>query len=294
MELIDKTFGVFLDPQQRVFWPGLLIATALAWLAGGQLRKLLAPSIWLHRSARLDYALLFANAALKILLLAPLGLSAYGVAVALVRALDAAFGVPQMQLPDAVVTAIYTVTLFVAWDLSRYLLHRLLHSVPALFAIHKVHHSAEVLTPMTLFRVHPIESALFMARGILVTGVITGLFFYVFRARAIELQLLGVNAIGLLFNALGSNLRHSHVWLSYGPKLERLLISPAQHQIHHGTERADQESNFGTWLAIWDGWAGSLRLASELDRPSRFGLADADQNHDPHGLVSALWSPLSR
>ena len=43
----------------------------------------------------------------------------------------------------------------------------------------------------------------------------------------------GVEALGFWFNAATGNLRHSHVWLPFGPKLERWLLSPAQHQLHH-------------------------------------------------------------
>ena len=76
---------------------------------------------------------------------------------------------------------LYTLTLFVAWDLSRYLLHRLLHGVPFLWELHKVHHSAEVLTPLTLYRSHPIESFLYRMRGVLVVSAVTGTFFYFFQ-----------------------------------------------------------------------------------------------------------------
>ncbi len=293
MELLHDTLGIFFDPQQRVFWPGLLVAGVLAAFAGGQLRSLLDPQRWTHPSAVLDYALLVANAAIRVLVVAPVGVSAFALALGVVDALDGALGVPAPStVSSSTITALYTVVLFVAWDLSRYIAHRLLHQVPALWAVHKVHHSAEVMTPLTLFRVHPIERLLLGLRGVLVTGVVTGIFFYVFRARALQYELLGVNALGIGFNLLGSNLRHSHVWLTYGGRLEHLLISPAQHQIHHGAAALEQQSNYGTWLAIWDWIGGSLRLANDDTRPERFGLSLADANHDPHGLVSALLGPL--
>lgn len=43
------------------------------------------------------------------------------------------------------------------------------------------------------------------------------------------------------FNFLGVNLRHSGVWLSDGARVERWLISPAQHRLHHAPEPADRE-----------------------------------------------------
>ncbi|MCC6872754.1 MAG: sterol desaturase family protein [Sandaracinaceae bacterium] len=292
-ELYETTVGVLLDPDQRVFWPGLLSAAVIAALAGGQLKRYVDPKLWAHPSALLDYQLLLANAGIRILLVAPLGLSAFAVAVGVADALDRWLGIPAApDWPDALVTAAYSIVLFLVWDLSRYALHRLAHEVPALWEIHKVHHSAEVMTPFTFFRAHPVERFLFGLRGVLATGLVAGVFFHFFRERAVQLEVLGVTAIGFVFNILGSNLRHSHVWLTYGRYVERVFLSPAQHQIHHGAEAVEQRSNYGTWLAIWDWLGGSLRLANDATRPARFGLSEADLNHDPHGLLSSLVGPL--
>ena len=95
------------------------------------------------------------------------------------------FGVPEVPAWSAgVVTVLYSVSLFVCWDFSRYLLHRLLHRVPALWELHLVHHCAVVLTPLTYYRTHPLEGALYQLRGVLATGLVTGLFFWGFRGTA--------------------------------------------------------------------------------------------------------------
>ncbi len=185
-------------------------------------------------------------------------------------------------------TAAYTVVLFVAWDLSKYVLHRLAHQVPALWALHKVHHSAEVMTPLTFYRTHPLESLLFDLRGALVTGVVTGGFFWAFRGAAEPLYLLGVNVLGFAFNFFGGNLRHSHVWLSYPAWAERWFISPSQHQLHHTHEC---ERNYGAWLAIWDRMGGSLDL-SGARRILDFGLPEGELNHAPDDLLGALVGPV--
>ena len=62
---------------------------------------------------------------------------------------------------------------------------------------------------------------------------------------------------------LWANLRHSHVWITYGRIMERLLISPAQHQIHHSKNKVHFDRNFGVVLAIWDGMFGTLELAGK-------------------------------
>ncbi|MCG8558138.1 MAG: sterol desaturase family protein [Proteobacteria bacterium] len=307
--VVAELAAALTSPTKRVYWlflvGSLVLAVACYVLRlrashdpgtrrsfTGLLRFVLRPSLWLHPSARCDYKLGLAGCVLRPLLFAPLAVSAWQLAWWLSRWLDSHLGIPDAgRWPVSAVVCLYTVVLFVAWDLSRYLLHRLLHQVPLLWQLHQVHHSAEVLTPFTFYRSHPIESWLYQVRGALVTGWVTGLFFHWFRGEAVQVELLGVNALGFCLNLAGANLRHSHVYLSYGPWLERVLISPAQHQLHHALGHRSANRNLGSWLALWDWWFGSLALASG-PRPWRYGLPRALRNHAPHRLWSALFGPL--
>ncbi len=291
VQALRETAGMVLDPSERVFW-GFLLSSALIAVVvqRSTVPMRTAHRRWLHRSAGLDYQLLVANALIRGFIGVSWTITTFGFAVWVVGQLTGHFGTPDVSSLGATqITVLYTAVLFVTWDASRYLLHRWAHTVPALWEIHKVHHSAEVMTPFTLYRAHPIESILFALRGVLVTGVVTGVFFYFFRRDAIELELLGVNAVGFLFNVAGGNLRHSHVWWSWGPRLERWIISPAQHQLHHTPEWA--ATNMGTWLAIWDRLGGTLKTA-QCRPPSRFGLFPAEANHHPYRLGSALGRPV--
>ncbi|MGC6493567.1 MAG: TonB-dependent receptor domain-containing protein, partial [Myxococcota bacterium] len=72
--------------------------------------------------------------------------------------------------------------------------------------------------------------------------------------------------------------------------MERWFISPAMHQVHHGRTRSFQNSNYGTWLAVWDVIGGTWRSGTEA--PEHFGLEPADRNHAPDDLVGALWRPV--
>jgi sterol desaturase/sphingolipid hydroxylase (fatty acid hydroxylase superfamily) len=293
------------SPDKRVFWPFLLSALAIAWATrasqapagqrhpGAVLRWLFSPRVWWHPSSRMDLRLMLLRGALRALLVAPWMVSALALAKAVVLALDAAFGAGRVTaLPGWAVTTAYTLTAFVAWDFSRYLLHRLAHEVPLLWRFHQVHHSAEVMTPWTLYRSHPVEGLLFTLRGVLTTGVVAGGFFHLFGPAAMQADFWGVNALFVVANLVGANLRHSHVWLSYGARLERWLISPAQHQLHHSDRPEHFDRNYGAWLAIWDRIGGSLLTTTSTPQRLRFGLPADQLNHDPRSAWSALAGPL--
>ncbi len=274
----------FLDPASRTWWVALLAAAAIGWLVQvwtGRSER----SAWLSRSSALDMQLLLGRQALRALGAWPALFTAWWLATHLVRRLDRYVGRPELDgVPEWALPALYAVTLFVAWDASRYVLHRLMHAVPALWSLHQVHHSAETLTPLTFHRIHPLESFLYELRGVVVTGLVAGGFYWLFRGGSLGWTVLGVHGIGWTLNLISGNLRHSHVWWSWG-RLEAWLISPAQHQLHHAPET--ERTNFGTWLAIWDRLGGTLLLAERP--PERFGVASRNHGDD---LASAWLGPL--
>ena len=143
-------------------------------------------------------------------------------------------------------------TLFIVDDYSRYWTHRALHRIPILWEFHKVHHSATTLTPLTVFRTHPLEAIVFSIRGALVQGTVVGIAFAVIGSNLNLLTILGANFLSVLFHAVGSNLRHSHIALRYPRWLELWLVSPAQHQLHHSVSEEHFDKNFGVAFACWD------------------------------------------
>jgi sterol desaturase/sphingolipid hydroxylase (fatty acid hydroxylase superfamily) len=289
------------EPTKRVFVPFLLGAALLAAIVWAlRLRRrvslvrfLFPRKIWLHPSALLDYRLMFARAVLQTVLLGPYVLTATGTAVLVGAELRLAFGPgPRWDVGHTTVIALFSVLAFLADDLGRWLVHMLAHRVPALWELHKVHHSAEVLTPFTVYRTHPFESVLMRSGAALGVGVVAGLMSFFFRGPITGWAILGVDAFSLLWNALGSNLRHSHVWISYGRVLEHVLISPAQHQIHHSEEPRHFHTNFGATFAFWD-WIGRSLYVTRGRERLRFGLPPDELNHGPT-VLSAWFAPLLR
>ena len=292
--LIDALLQPLLEPASRTWWGGLLLSALIAaawtrpWRHG---RLAAAASLLRHRSNLLDLQMFLGRQLIRLLIGAPAVAGSWLIATRLVRWADAAVGVPQAPaLPTWALAALYSLTLFVAWDLSRFLLHGLMHRVPALWAFHQVHHSAEVLTPLTFHRLHPVESLLYDLRGAVVTGVVAAGFYWLFRKGDVGWTLLGVPALGFALNVVFGNLRHSHVWLRFPAAVERWLISPAQHQLHHADDPALYGRNYGTWLAIWDRLAGTLAVAGEP--PERFGVPRSERNHGDD-LLSAWFGPFA-
>ena len=295
--------GQLVDPGARLFLPYLASALVLAAVVYGRakvadgprsirgfLRFVFPRAIYLSRSTVHDAALFAFNASLRAVLLPSAPVLTAGVAavvLAVVRRSDAA---PFSGAPSVVVVVLYAVALFLASDATRFLLHLALHRVPTLWAIHKVHHCAEVMTPLTLHRVHPVESLLFALRAGLSTGVTTALFLWAFGERLSLPSVLGVNLFGFVFNLAGANLRHSHIWLSYGPRIERHLLSPAQHQVHHSSDPRHFDKNLGSFLAIWDRLAGSLYVPAPGERVA-FGL-DEEARPPRASFAGLLIDPL--
>lgn len=284
------------DPASRVYWLFWVSAgvMALAALYLQYRRRLLAGSSgkeegfarlarrhlfsrrhWLNRSSATDLGFMLGNSLLRTALVIPLVGSHLLATLWVARWLQGNLGnAPDWQLPVMVVAGLYTLSFFLLEDLSRFALHRTMHKVPWLWRFHKVHHSARRLTPLTLFRVHPLEMTLYYLRGVLVFGGVSGVFVYLFGRQLSGWDVLGVDALGFAFNFLGANLRHSHIWLTFGP-LERYLISPAQHQLHHSAAPEHWDKNFGTTLTLWDRLLGSHCPAGQRPRRLVFGLGRA-------------------
>jgi sterol desaturase/sphingolipid hydroxylase (fatty acid hydroxylase superfamily) len=145
-----------------------------------------------------------------------------------------------------------------------------MHKIPFLWAFHQVHHSAETMTPFTIFRTHPIEGLIFILRTSIVQGVVISTFIFLFGSKVDLVTVFGASVGVVLFHSLGSNLRHSHVKIRYPKVIEHIFISPGQHQIHHSTEKKHFDKNFGVAFALWDLMFGSLAFSERGSH--KFGL----------------------
>ena len=295
---IDITHWIGLDylfnANKRLYWPYLLCALAIGWIyvrAHGQSRdRYLSTQIWWHRSARLDYQYFVISNLIKISLIYPFLINANDITLTTIKFLEANIGFQENFHPPTEMTLLaYTASLFLVGDFTRYCLHRLMHRIPMLWEIHKVHHSAEVLTPITLYRVHPLENLLFGLRYAISSGLVTGIFIYIFGAGLSVLNILGVNVFIAGAHMLGDNLRHSPIRLTYPVFLERWIISPAQHQFHHC--KSGNQFNYGGVLAVWDRLFNSLRHA-QINDSYEFGLGQKQSHPGYDNVFDLLLKPL--
>lgn len=239
-----------------MYWLYLLSGLAIAVLyqgrTGSGIRQLVQWRAWLTRSTLIDLQWLVSNHIVRVALVVPLLGGQIALAMAINRTLYGWFGLGDFfQLGALATTAAFSITLFLAEDLSRFLLHYAHHHVPFLWRFHAVHHGATSLTPITLYRIHTVEMCLASGRSLIVTGGVSGIFIYVFSGPIGPAEIMGVSIFTMLFNLAGANLRHSHVWVGFG-RVEKWFISPAQHQMHHSEAAAHRDINLGATLAIWD------------------------------------------
>lgn len=283
------------DEQARLFFPYLLSALGLAsvvWFIKLRRRvswrKFLFPAeIWLHPSALFDLRFMVVRALFDLLFIVPLLLTSAYWGTWVKTTLQAQLGTGPLALPPAFGLFVVSWGAFLGEDFMRYQMHRLAHRVPLLWQFHQVHHSARVLTPLTVYRSHPLDAWLMRSAAYWGLGFSAGFCAWLVACPLTVWNVLGVFGLSFLWNLSGSNLRHSHIWLSYPRWLQPWLHSPASHQIHHSQDPAHHDKNFGSSVAIWDALFGTLYKTGPRLSLS-FGLTSSEQNHQETILSAAL------
>ena len=291
----------FIDPKKRVFLFYILISIliAAAWFMINKklslkktLIKIFDKKIFFSKSAKSDYKIFLINQ-LIMMIVSPFLITQLTIATALYfyfHTIDWLSAGMFVGIAKIYIILSFTIFQFTIDDFSKYIVHRFMHKWPVLWALHKVHHSATVLTPMTVFRTHPLEGIIFSLRSAITQAIGISLFFYLFGNLVSLYTIVGVNIFVFVFNILGSNLRHSHIGIRYWKWLEYIFISPAQHQLHHSIAFEHHDKNFGAALAIWDWLFGSLHHSVEFET---LHLGIKKNQHDAtHNLKNLYLDPI--
>lgn len=183
----------------------------------------------------------------------------------------------------------YSLSTFLASDFAFFFVHYWAHRVPIFWEFHKIHHSAETLNPLTAYRGHPFNLLATSLFTIFLVGSVQGIFSYVYpHAKIGEITVRGVGIFIFACNLAGGFLRHSSVWLHFGRPLNRILYSPAHHQIHHSEDPRHWGKNLGGVLALWDWMAGTLYIPAEREELT-YGLGTREENDTYNSSIGALY-----
>lgn len=132
-------------------------------------------------------------------------------------------------------------------DLTVYLQHVMLHAVPVLWRIHRMHHADLEFDVSTGLRFHPVEMLLSM--GIKLAAI----------------AVLGPPAVAVLVFEVLLNattmFNHSNIHLpaTVDRILRYMIVTPDMHRVHHSIHPDETNSNFGFNLSWWDRLLGTYR-----------------------------------
>ena len=157
--------------------------------------------------------------------------------------------------------------------------HVITHKVPLLWRLHSVHHADTHMDVTTAIRFHPIEIALSM---LLKIGAV-----YLLGPAAVA-----VIAFEVMLNALAM-FSHSNLDIPKGLDriLRKVIVTPDMHRVHHATERAEHDSNYGFALSIWDRMFGTyIAQPKEGHDDMKIGLRWQDER--PSTLSWSLLLPF--
>lgn len=244
----------------------------------GLLSYLFPRRIYTHRSARVDIGLYFIDAMLHPLwVIAFLGALAPAVEQTTIGAMQSVFGAsPAMEASTPWMLLYGLLTLLLA-DFVFYGTHWFMHRYPVLWAIHKVHHSAEVLTPLTRYREHFLAAPIWAAGAAVSYALVAGVFAYLFNGGITGVTILNVSIFSFVYALLG-NFRHHHVSVRFPRALELWIQSPAMHHTHHSVLEKHWGTNLASVTSIWDRLFGTIYIP-EKDEETPWGLPPEDQMH---------------
>lgn len=317
VDVIVQLINIFrypLDPSSRIFWLYLLSSSLAAYLvyravrrkgdqatpqdaedAGGSFLQFLFPKrVWSHPSAWLDLRYAVFHKLVSHFLI--LGLTAGAVAIGY-RIVSGGQAFAMLFVADTtthplgwVVSVAFMCVLMAVVDLTAWGIHYLQHRVPLLWQFHKVHHSAEVMHPVSNFREHPVDN---LAYGFF-TGLAYGACFAVsvrwFGMVPSVPTLFGLPLLMFLFNICAYNLRHSHVWLRWPGRWSAIFPSPAHHHVHHSCHPDHIDKNFAFMFPVWDVLMGTYIMPKD-NRDVRFGVPE-EQGRDLDTVWRLYWVPF--
>jgi len=183
----------------------------------------------------------------------------------------------QLHLPSWLVIVLSLLLL----DILIYWQHRLFHTIPVLWRLHRVHHADAHVDTSTGLRFHPIEIVLSIFIKIIAVTVLC--------VPAISILIFEITLNGLaLFN-------HENIRLpnSIEKILRLLLMTQVLHRIHHSQVVNETNSNYGFSVIWWDKLFRSYKnTATKGDSELAIGLIQYPNAHKNSTLWQLLIMPF--
>lgn len=156
---------------------------------------------------------------------------------------------------------------FVVAELINWVAHWAKHRVPYLWRFHMQHHVETHYNTMLTLHTHGLE--------VVLTGTVM----------ACTLASLGFSALAVdaftLSYFVANLYKHCSARMSLGV-LDRLIVSPAFHRVHHART---EDANFGSVLTVWDALFGTAKWVTQQQA---WAMPLGTRGGEPFGFVDEM------
>jgi len=180
-------------------------------------------------------------------------------------------GLWPVQLP----LPLQVIIVMVAGDFFEYWLHRLSHKVPVLWRVHAIHHMPTRLNLLKAARHHFLY---FLLRGLIVW---TPMLLLGVPPQLVMWQIVGIGITG--------NISHANIDFRIPQFMQRILVTPEYHRVHHSADVREGNSNFAVLLPVWD-----VLFGTHIDPLHTHVVATGIEGDPiPHRFFSELLMPFN-
>jgi sterol desaturase/sphingolipid hydroxylase (fatty acid hydroxylase superfamily) len=175
---------------------------------------------------------------------------------------------------------------YVVWELSHFVYHWTCHKVRLLWVLHAPHHAPQHMNLGVIYTA-------FFLQGAYATFVRTA----ICSLLGIPMELL---ILCMVIDGCWGALIHfsEELWPSgkFGFFIDRLILTPSDHRVHHASNREYIDMNYCNTLPIWDKLFGTLQREIPGAKP-KYGLARMQKPNNftdaYFGEIGLLWSDIS-
>ncbi len=168
-------------------------------------------------------------------------------------------------------------------DLIIYFQHILMHAIPFLWRLHKVHHADIDFDLTTGLRFHPLE--------IIISMLIKFLFIIILGAPVISVIIFEIILNGMsIFN-------HSNIQLprAIDNFIRWVFVTPDMHRIHHSIKSKESNANFSFNFSFWDRLFGTYCKDPDIGQLSMtVGISDFRKPIDVVNFFGMLFLPFKK